>query len=487
MPRPLIVEAVMTEDLAYPARPPGRRLPRRPRRAAARRASPVRMSTAPSPAGRRPVIVTCRPAWEGGRFAGAEADRLEHPASRPWNWARNSWTSSGTRPARAASSATAIRQRIVALHARFRRHAGEPATDGRARCVASSPGVVKLAVTPSRLERPRDARSHRPQPPRRPCSSGWAPSGSRRAPCPRTSVRAGPTPAMAVAPGQVRANRLVDEFRVRDDGLRDAGVRRRRTAHRPFGVAGHAQRGVRVARHRRGCTCPCEAVSFDDFLTLAEALPIVGVSVTAPFKEDAAAVADRRRAEPPRRSTRCGDGPTAGGKGSTPTSTVSWRRSASIDLRGARRLRARRGWRGAVGVAGLRRKGARIRVMRGRPTPVRASPRSSSSSVGLAGAVRRPGMCSSTRPRSARIPMWTLRPWLAVRSTDDSSTTWSTTRGRRGCCAMRRSAGCRTIDGLDMLVQQAVAAVRVVDRCDAVLLVMRAAAERRLAEMTNDE
>ena len=46
-------------------------------------------------AGRRqPVVVTCRPTWEGGRFRGAKKSG-GGSWSAPWSWAPISWTSSG--------------------------------------------------------------------------------------------------------------------------------------------------------------------------------------------------------------------------------------------------------------------------------------------------------------------------------------------------------------------------------------------------------
>ena len=67
-----------------------------------------------------------------------------------------------------------------------------------------------------------------------------------------------------------------------------------------------------------GVYVPCEAASFDDFLGLAEALPIAGASVTAPFKEAAGrrSVATEREAGGRRaRSTRCGDAADGGWEG----------------------------------------------------------------------------------------------------------------------------------------------------------------------------
>ena len=48
--------------------------------------------------GRRvPAVVTCRAAWEGGRFDGSEEERRAHPPAGARGWARSSWTSSGAR------------------------------------------------------------------------------------------------------------------------------------------------------------------------------------------------------------------------------------------------------------------------------------------------------------------------------------------------------------------------------------------------------
>ena len=80
--------------------------------------------------------------------------------------------------------------------------------------------------------------------------------------------------------------------------------------------------------------------------------------------------------------------------------------------------------------------------------------------------------------RTARSPTWratpgtsssTPRRWARARPAGDaaarasctararSSSTWSTTRWRRASCARRRPPGCTIIDGLEMLLAQAVA------------------------------
>ena len=200
----------------------------------------------------RPVIATCRAAWEGGRFQGSEAERL------------------------------AILTRALALGADYVDLEWKAAAalehwpaEARARVVLSSHDFEGV---PADLDdRVRDMRRHgtgaREGRRHREDASGCA-AGHRRRPR-RTRRRpthgrdrdghAGPRDARPA-----RARRLVLDLRRQRRGARPghgrsaarrvpgrprrrvhAGLRGRRPAHRPFGLAGHAQRRVRGHRRRR--------------------------------------------------------------------------------------------------------------------------------------------------------------------------------------------------------------------------------------------
>ncbi|MEO8070716.1 MAG: type I 3-dehydroquinate dehydratase, partial [Acidobacteriota bacterium] len=103
----------------------------------------------------RPVIVTCRPAWEGGRFDGAEEDRLRilgDAARLGAEYVDVEWQAD--RRALRVDGRTAL----VLSHHDFSGIA--PDLDARVRAMcAERPAIVKIAVTPQRLADCLDLRS----------------------------------------------------------------------------------------------------------------------------------------------------------------------------------------------------------------------------------------------------------------------------------------------------------------------------------------
>ncbi len=293
----MIVETVMTRDLAA--------LRAAPRRASSADLVELRLDglDRPDVAGalagrRRPVIVTCRAAWEGGHFRGSEDERVAHPAQALAAGAE--FVDIEWRATDAAHLVTpAARQRIVlSMHdfdgtpadlaervrddarARHRHRQGSPCRP------RGSPSCGRCSGSAARRRRPRRSA---------PCSSAWAcRRASRMLPAHFGScwTYGGP----AVAPGQIPVARLRRRVpRPRDH--RDTPV---------YAVVGKPiAHSVSPAMHnagvRRRCsastrsTCRARRPDFDDFLALAAALPIAGASVTAPFKE--AAWAAQRRVE----------------------------------------------------------------------------------------------------------------------------------------------------------------------------------------------
>ena len=238
--------------------------------------------------GHVPVIVTCRPAWEGGRFDGSEEERREVLARAlalgaayvdvEWRALRHAQGSAGFDDLIRANGS-----RVVVS---FHDFAGVPddlAT--RARAMRSTgAALIKVAVTAARLSdtlplldiaRGGDA-----------VVIGMGDAG---VPSRLLASRFGSRWTYAgngVAPGQMPAARMVDQFRFRTVGARTA----------LYGVVGdNVMHSASPAMHNAACAAaeldavyvPLRAADFADFLAFADALGIAGASVTIPFKLDA--------------------------------------------------------------------------------------------------------------------------------------------------------------------------------------------------------
>jgi 3-dehydroquinate dehydratase/shikimate dehydrogenase len=228
-----------------------------------------------------PVIVTCRPAWEGGRFDGAEPERL-----------------SLLRRARALGAEfidVEVRAdwRSVAafdhggLVLSFHDFSGIPAdleaiAGGMA---AASPDIVKIAVTVKRLEDCARLRA--------------VASGLRHA----AIIGMGPAGALTrVAPHLFNsmwtyAGPLAEIGQFTVEELRDVyGAGRVRESAAVFGVVGSpVMHSKSPALHNAAFRdagidaiyAPLQAEDFDDFLRFAGAFRVRGASITAPYKADA--------------------------------------------------------------------------------------------------------------------------------------------------------------------------------------------------------
>jgi 3-dehydroquinate dehydratase/shikimate dehydrogenase len=245
-------------------------------------------------AGRRqPVIVTCRAAWEGGRFQGSEDERvrvLAQALAEGAEFVDIEW--------RATAAAHLItpetRDRIVLSMHDFE---STPAdlSDRVREMRRLGTGIVKAAVTTHRLAEllPLLAIGREPATGgQRTVLIGMGPSGAVSRVLPAHFGSCWTYGGQAVAPGQVSVGRLVDEFR----------VRRITAASAVYAVVGHPiAHSVSPAMHNAAFAAlgldavyvPCDAQDFEDFETLARALSIAGASVTAPYKE-AAWAAQRR-------------------------------------------------------------------------------------------------------------------------------------------------------------------------------------------------
>jgi 3-dehydroquinate dehydratase/shikimate dehydrogenase len=247
----------------------------------------------PDPAGalegrRRPVVVTCRPAWEGGAFEGAEEDRrrlLLEAAAAGAEFvdveARASFLCDIIRPRRG-------RGVIVSSHT-----FGEAPADLASRALAmrsTGAEIVKIAIEARRLtdmlplfSLAEDAAFGDADP-----AFGHVliamgqpgvPSRILAARLRNRWTYAGD----AVAPGQLPAARLLGEYRFRRI-RRDAAL---------YGVVGHpVAHSLSPAMHNAGFAAqglnavylPLQTSDPDDFVAFARALKVRGASITAPFK-----------------------------------------------------------------------------------------------------------------------------------------------------------------------------------------------------------
>ncbi|MBI4266413.1 MAG: type I 3-dehydroquinate dehydratase [Acidobacteria bacterium] len=237
---------------------------------------------------RRPVIVTCRPAWEGGRFEGSEEERhaiLARALELGAEHVDVEWQTLRQIPEGSAFHSL-IRQHRGRILVSSHDFSGVPADlPDRVRAMRGTGApVIKVAVTASRLtdmlpllEVARGGNAVV-------IGMGEAGVASRvlasRFGSPWTYAGNG------VAPGQLSARCMLEQFRFRHTGPRTA----------VYGVVGAtATHSISPAMHNAAFAAsgvdavyvPLRAADFGDFLAFADALGIVGASVTIPYKLDA--------------------------------------------------------------------------------------------------------------------------------------------------------------------------------------------------------
>jgi 3-dehydroquinate dehydratase/shikimate dehydrogenase len=237
---------------------------------------------------KKPVIVTCRPKSEGGYFAGSEEERrsiLADALALGAEYVDLEWN--GT----CADLMERTRgRRVILSHHDF---SGVPADihDKAASMLASGAEVVKLAVTASSL---RDCLTLREigrstRVPMSLIAMGEAGIASRVLASWMGScwTYAGD----AVAPGQISAQHMQDEYRFSHIGAGTAiyGVIGKPVSHSVSPAMHNA--AFRAAR-MDAVYLPLAAADFGDFMEFAEAAGVAGASVTAPFKVDAFERAD---------------------------------------------------------------------------------------------------------------------------------------------------------------------------------------------------
>jgi 3-dehydroquinate dehydratase / shikimate dehydrogenase len=228
----------------------------------------------------RPVIVTCRPTWEGGRFDGGEETRralLRQALDSGAEFVDVEWR------AGFADLISLDPRRIVLSSHDFQGAVSDLASRATAMRQTGA-GTIKIAITATRLT---DALPLLPI-----AADGNAvviAMGDAGLPSRLLASRIGSRwtyAGDAVAPGQIPASRMLDEFRFHAVGPRTAiyGVVGNNVMH---SMSPAMHNAAFEAAHLDAVYVPFRATDFNDFLTFAEATNVQGVSVTIPFKLDA--------------------------------------------------------------------------------------------------------------------------------------------------------------------------------------------------------
>ncbi|MGE0464301.1 MAG: shikimate dehydrogenase [Vicinamibacterales bacterium] len=237
-------------------------------------------------AGRRaPVIVTCRPAWEGGAFRGSEEERLgllERALE-----AGAEFVDVEARALTPAFANGAHRARLVVSLHDFDGVPGD--LDARVAAMsATGAGTVKVAVMAQRLSdclRLLDLAERRGAP-TSVIAMGEAGIATRVLAARFGSCWTYAAEDAAVAPGQLSARRMHDEFGFSRVGADTAlyGVLGRPVSH---SVSPAIHNAAFRALGLDAVYLPLAAESYEDFVAFADGMDLRGASVTAPFKVDA--------------------------------------------------------------------------------------------------------------------------------------------------------------------------------------------------------
>jgi 3-dehydroquinate dehydratase/shikimate dehydrogenase len=261
-----------------------------------------------------------------------------------------------------------------------------------------------------------------------------------------------------VAPGQMPAAEMIDRFRFRDVGAKT----------RLFGVVSQsAMHSLSPAMHNRAFAdagidavyVPLSTDTFDDFLAFADAMQVEGASVTIPFKLDALRAAARSE----------GVATEVGAANTLRRGTAGWE-ATNTDVAGflapltesfAGALGGQRasvlgaGGSARAVVAGLRKQGMRVLVHARRAVQARELAASLGCAAGpwppAAGSwdllVNTTPLGGAARRGVSPLPGGPFGGRLVYDLTYGA--------GDSALVAEARSAGCRTLDGLPMLVAQA--------------------------------
>ncbi|MYK89012.1 MAG: type I 3-dehydroquinate dehydratase [Acidobacteria bacterium] len=230
---------------------------------------------------RLPVVATCRPTWEGGAFAGSEAERRRILLEACRLGAENVDVEQRAGFADEVLAARGGRGVVLSFHD----FDGVPADlEARYRSMrATGAEVVKIAAAAGSLtESLRVARLGSDDEPRVLIGMGVAGIPSRV-----LAGRFGSCWTYAgdgIAPGQIDLVRMREQFRFREisEGTAVYGVLGSPIGHSlspAMHNAGFRAHGIDAVY------LPLEAADVEDFLAFADAVGLRGASVTAPFKE----------------------------------------------------------------------------------------------------------------------------------------------------------------------------------------------------------
>jgi 3-dehydroquinate dehydratase/shikimate dehydrogenase len=431
----------------------------------------------------RPVIVTCRAAWEGGRFEGREDERhrlLQAALDAGAEFVDVEWRADFRDRLLAHDSSRVV----VSLHD----FAGVPADleDQWAAMSRTAAAVVKLAVMPHRL---RDllglfALSEVGRRPKILIGMGAMGAVSRV-----LAARFGSCWTYAgdgIGPGQISLARMRDEFRVNriTDATEIYAVVGRPVAH---SISPAMHNAALAAMGRDAVYVPLEAVDFAEAMEFADRLGVAGMSVTSPFKHEALASADS--ADP--LATRVGAANTL-----TRSRDGRWM-ATNTDVEGfLRPLAGNAGiasWRVAVVGAGgaaravtaaLRGQGAHVTVCARRPEAAQVVAGAFDAESGAWPPAEGPwDLVVNTTPVGT-WPDVSASPLEGV--TFRARLVYDLVYNPEETALLRhaRAAGAHTLSGLDMLVWQAALQLQTWIGKDPPIEVMRRAARARLAEMS---
>lgn len=434
----------------------------------------------------RPVIVTCRPEWEGGTFSGSEDERrriLAAALSLGAEYVDLEWRAG-------FDDLLAVDPRRIVLS--YHDFAGIPADVGGivAAMRATGAAVVKLAVRASGLSdclvlRDVIAAAN----PQKCVLVGMGEAGLP------TRILAGRYGSAwtyagdSGAVGQLSPREMIDDYRVRDIGERSA----------VYGVVGApVSHSVSPAMHNaalRVCGIdavylPLAAADAGDFIRFGRAIGLSGASVTIPFKVELFERVDRVSAAAARigavNTIYVADGKWVGDN-TDEAAFLQPLRERGVSLAGLRASVLGAGGSARAVAAALASSGAQITIHARSRERARAVARQVSAAVG---AWPPSGGSWDLVVNCTPVGMHPLRdatPLPAEALTGNLVYDLVYNPPRTRLLREAAAAGCDTVGGLDMLVAQAEEQFRLWTGMRPPGRVMRDAALRRLSEFTRDE
>ena len=229
-----------------------------------------------------PVVVTCRPTWEGGKFDGSEEERralLIQALDLGAEFVDLEWGGGFDDLIRARKG----RNIVLSTH-EFKNMPNDLIARYRA-MRSTGAEIVKVAVHVTKLSDMLELRNiDIPTTEAKRIVIGMGPAGVVSRVLPDLFSSCWTYAGQGFAPGQIDLKRMIEEFRVRDITC-DTEI---------YGVLGSPlSHSLSPVMHNAGFASierdavylPFEAYDVEDFMTVAKALSVNGVSVTAPFKE----------------------------------------------------------------------------------------------------------------------------------------------------------------------------------------------------------